>query len=401
MHAIGLLHKKLEKSVCKIHKNRLRALLQMSEGLIYGRQLTLTGIGRSIRNRAMVKHKIKRVDRVLGNKKLYEERFGIYKALAKQIIGVIGRPIILIDWSQIGENDKYYLISAAVPYGGRSLPIYEETHPKKAYNTTPTNTGFLTNLKRIIPEGCNPIIVTDAGTAFRCPWFRKVKELGWDFVGRVRGGEKFCIKNQGRWFICKELYAKAKTQAMYLGMGVLTKRSKFTCNLILAKRPPKGRHSKTKHRSLKYESNDRKHSRRAKDPWLLATSLAPELFTANNIVAIYKQRMQIEELFRDIKNQRIGFGLIKTLTRNIDRLNILLLIGTIATYAVFLLGKAAQNLSLHYQFQVNTIKYRSVLSIFNLGCQICLCRRTKIPIMTLRKTLNSMSMFMLHVGNVS
>jgi len=28
------------------------------------------------------------------------------------------------------------------------------------------------------------IIVTDAG--FRCPWFQQVREVGWDFVGRVR-----------------------------------------------------------------------------------------------------------------------------------------------------------------------------------------------------------------------
>ena len=119
------------------------------------------------------------------------------------------------------------------------------------------------------------------------------------------------------------------------------------------------------------------------------------------IISIYKKRMQIEELFRDTKSQRVGFGLKKTLTNNSKRLNILLLIGTIATYLAFIFGKTAQRLSMQYQFLPNSIKHRSVLSIFNLGCQIFLYRITKIPILKLLETINLISTFMLHMENIS
>ena len=39
-------------------------------------------------------------------------------------------------------------------------------------------------VKSVLPEGCRPIVVTDAG--FRGPWFRDVEALGWDWVGRIR-----------------------------------------------------------------------------------------------------------------------------------------------------------------------------------------------------------------------
>lgn len=397
MHATQLLHNLFGKSVGKIHKRRLKALFDTIESLLYGQELTLSGLGRSMRSQAYIRHNIKRVDRLLSNKKLQSECCIFYQELAKQVIGQTRNPIILIDWSQLGENDKSYFIRASIPYGGRSLPIYEESHPKRLYNTTPINTGFLEHLKVIIPKDCKPIIVTDAGTTFRCPWFKKVEELCWDFVGRVRGGEKFLINTKGRWLTCKEVYIQAKKQAIYLGKGMLTKRSNFICELVLAKRTSKGRHGKYHNTS---ESNDRTYARNATDPWLLATSLAPNLVSAQMIISIYKKRMQIEELFRDTKNQRIGFGLKKTLTSNNKRLNILLLIGSIAIYLAFIIGKTAQRLSIQYQFLPNAIKHRSVLSVFNLGCQIFLCGRIKIPIVKLLETINSISTFMQHTGNI-
>ena len=42
--------------------------------------------------------------------------------------------------------------------------------------------------------------------------------------------------------------------------------------------------------------------------------------------------MQIEESFRDIKGHRLGFSVSESLTRNQARLEILLLIGALATF---------------------------------------------------------------------
>ena len=49
-------------------------------------------------------------------------------------------------------------------------------------------------------------------------------------------------------------------------------------------------------------------------------------------------RMQIEESFRDTKSHRVGFNLDKSLTKNKQLLEILLLIDTLATFNTWLLG---------------------------------------------------------------
>lgn len=58
--------------------------------------------------------------------------------------------------------------------------------------------------------------------------------------------------------------------------------------------------------------------------------------------------MQIKQNFRDLKNQRWGFGLRDSKTINMQRLEILLLISNIATMVLWLLGIAAETKKLHY-----------------------------------------------------
>ncbi|WP_341751107.1 hypothetical protein [Candidatus Tisiphia endosymbiont of Sialis lutaria] len=56
-----------------IHNNRLNALLDVAEGLRYSQNLSLSAIGRNLSGDSKVKHKIKKVDRCIGNKHLYNE----------------------------------------------------------------------------------------------------------------------------------------------------------------------------------------------------------------------------------------------------------------------------------------------------------------------------------------
>ena len=88
-------------------------------------------------------------------------------------------------------------------------------------------------------------------------------------------------------------------------------------------------------------SKEEKEFRKAaRDPWLLATSL--ERHDADAVVALYAMRMQIEETFRDAKNHRFGWALRHVKTSSIERMTILLLITSLATIAVTLVGHAAE-----------------------------------------------------------
>ena len=80
--------------------------------------------------------------------------------------------------------------------------------------------------------------------------------------------------------------------------------------------------------------------------------------------------MQIEESFRDNKNQRIGLSLKETKSRNEQRLQVLLLIIAIATLLLWLVGKAAIQQARQTDYQANTVSIRRVLSLFNLGLQV-------------------------------
>lgn len=87
---------------------------------------------------------------------------------------------------------------------------------------------------------------------------------------------------------------------------------------------------------------------------------------------LYKTRMQIEEAFRDVKNSRWGFSLDEAKATNASRYENLLIIGALATVAVWLVGQAAVIKNIHRRFQANTIPTRNVLSTFYLGCRVLL-----------------------------
>jgi hypothetical protein len=81
----------------------------------------LTELGRALVSAARVKHNIKRIDRLLGNRHLALERVEVYQALAHRLVGTRSEPLIVIDWSDLTADRRWQLLRAAVPIGGRWL----------------------------------------------------------------------------------------------------------------------------------------------------------------------------------------------------------------------------------------------------------------------------------------
>lgn len=109
-----------------------------------------------------------------------------------------------------------------------------------------------------------------------------------------------------------------------------------------------------------------KHAKSATDPWLLATSLPAHRNLAKRVVAIYQQRMQIEEGFRDMKSNRFGLGFEYNNTVNPKRLAVLILLATLASLVAIIIGMAVCAANKHKRFQANTSN-RAVLSFHTLG----------------------------------
>lgn len=361
MHVIKLLHKTLTSTADSIHQVRLNALLAGVESLLNGSFLTVTALGRGVSSVALEKHNIKRMDRLLSNPHLHQERQRIYRSLCHYLCATPSRPVILVDWTDIIDRERLMLLRAALAVNGRAIPLYESIYSLKAYNTPATHKQFLDDLKLLLPADCIPIIVTDAG--FRGPWFRAVQAMGWDWIGRIRNCINYRLHSRNQWRYSQDLYYRATSKVQYLGAAELSSKCPYDCHLYLYKKPRLGRHE---NRSIVHtirHAHSRYFKKQQKDPWLIASNLAPEALAAKHIIRLYGKRMQIEECFRDIKSDRFGFGFALTRSKRIDRLNILLLIAALASLCLWWIGYAAREQGWHRHFQANTVRHTHVLSI--------------------------------------
>lgn len=368
MQATRYVFKRLATACQSIHSRRLETLLKAVESLARGRRLTLTGLGRSLESKAKVKHNIKRMDRLLGNEKLFAESQSVYGALAQMLMSGSQRPVIIVDWSELAWNQKFHLLRAAIPVGGRAMTVYEEVHPTSAHTSRRVHRRFLQTLATIVGDSCKPIVVTDAG--FRAPWFQAVEELGWDWVGRIRNTTLVCEADGSSWVSCKSLYSKANRRPQAVGAFSVTKSNPVQCFLYLYQSKKQGRVKKTTRGSRSKANQSLKVAAREREPWLIASSLPNSGAMAKKVVQFYRKRMQIEESFRDMKNRRSGFSLRDSRTNTAKRLTILMLINTLSQFAVWLIGRAGQSRQLHQGLQANTTRHKSVLSTFFIGCQL-------------------------------
>lgn len=381
MHAVKLLHKHLKKT-CSIHKKRLNCLFDIVETAMTSQYVTLTGLGRRLPGSGLIKHKIKKVDRLLGNKHLQNERIEIIKHLVRYLIKKQKTPKIIIDWSPLA--DHYYLLRASIPARGRSITIYEQSYYYTEQTNKKAHRKFLKILKNILPRDCRPVIITDAG--FRNSWFKMVELLDWDWIGRVRNKTLYRELNSNKWLYIKLLYPVATGRAAQYGQVIMAKSNPMSCFFYLYKKKAKDRKKITLQGKVCRQSTSLKCAKREREPWLIASSLS---MPANEMIQLYSKRTQIENSFRDTKNQRVGFSLNDTGTKNIERLNILLLIIFIASIGLWLIGQCAKENKYQYQFQANSNKNRDVLSNIYLGWQILFSFSSLLSSKQLKQTLDN------------
>lgn len=384
MHTISLLEKWCESNRVIGHRARLGAVVRMVKALLDGGQLALTHLGRYREGEAFMKHHIKAVDRLLGNRHLHGERAAIYSAMAHTLLARITRPLIIVDWADCEQERDWLILKAAVPLQGRAVTVYEEVHPLRHYNSPRTHRLFLRRLKEVLPGRVQPIIVTDAG--FRGPWFREVESYGWDWIGRIRNRIKYFRPETGRWCLTHSLYRKATTRVRYIGWCCLSKRHRYRCGLYLVRAYRRG---PGRPRTRKpYGTNEALYRRLHRAPWLLATSLPHTRGNGIRVMRAYARRMQIEETFRDLKNHRWGFALRYARTVHAERLEVLLLIGALASLVLWLMGLAANAHRWTRHFQANTERRRNVLSLVFLGQQLWRYPHLAVTAKELKQTFN-------------
>ena len=299
MQLMKLLHKHFKKELSFIHKIRLKSFMDVCDTATRSNKLYLTGLGRHHCNSNKTSSNIQKVDRLLGNTHLQEEREVFYKLIHSYLIKEGSTPWLHIDWSCINPRTNLYVLRASLSMSGRSIVVYEKCYPKKKENNHATHKEFLNHLKTLLPASVKPVIVTDAG--FRAPWFDYILKLGWDFVGRLRNKNLVCIDNASTWQLSATFFEQATGKPTYIGQGLLTEEGKVPAHFVLYKGKNKQRHQYNINKKISRSSKSKRHAKTNKEPWLLVTSLAYVQNEPKLAINIYRQRMRIEENIRDTK----------------------------------------------------------------------------------------------------
>ena len=394
MHTTKVLHKLLSQSVPAIHATRLNTIMVIVQALTQGARATVTSLGRGLIGKVYDKHKIKRVDRLLSNARLYQERHSIYSALTRRLLRDLSEAIIAIDWSPLCADQSWQLLRAAIPVGGRSLTLYEEVHPQSKLGNRKIQHQFLKQLATMVPATCRPIIVADSG--FKTPFFRFVeKRLGWQWVGRIRGMDFICWESEPEhWFNPKLLYPKATLIAQYLGCVKWVRSQPLCAFIILVRQAKKQRQSLTFKGQKRQSKSSLVHLRREQEPWVLVTSLSLQQRTAKQIVRIYKTRMQIEEGFRECKSVHYGLCLSQNRRMNQYRRSVLCLIAACTIFVLWCIGVAGQQTQLAKQVRVNSSSKRAPYSVIFLARLLIAQAHFRLPEKAITEALSQVKIYM-------
>lgn len=365
MRASRVLQKCLSESLEPMHQARSQVLMRAVEALIAGRRLTLMDVARSWPGAERVRAPLKAFDRLLSNRHLHGEREQVYAGMARWLLRS-AQPVIVVDWSDLKPDKSWCLLRAAVPVGGRTLPVLDMVFAGAEAGSPAAEQRFLRRLQQVVPETAKPTLVTDAG--FRRPWFRAVDAIGWHWLGRLR--HRTMVKpvdacGEDDWVPSRALYALLDRGTRDMGLMNTVQSHPWTCRVVLHRKRTKGR----KDLNLKGTPRRGKHSRKSaagqREPWLLVASPGLEL-SARQIVSLYARRMQIELSFRDLKSHRYGNAFEDSLTRSGTRIGILLLVHALANFASWLAGMACRATGLDAWLAPN-VRQRQCYSIMRIG----------------------------------
>src|SRR5881296_46824 len=254
----------------------------------------------------------KRLRRFLENRRL--DPRGVTDGLARLIFGRRGRGLwpILFDQTKSGATQA---LLAGVPFEGRALPlaVYTFDYPWQEATARSQNRLeeiFLLDVESALPVGARGVFIGDRGYA-RAALFRHCGQQGRLFVIRGRSGTR--VEHAGR--TCK--------------LGELR------C----------GRDRPRRYRGVLYQASLRVpvdivafHDPTFQEPWWLVVPPDSEaILPTETVVALYRERMQVEQSFRDFKTH-LGLRGLRLKVNIAERTGRLLLAFTMAYCLALLLG---------------------------------------------------------------
>jgi hypothetical protein len=238
----------------------------------------------------------------------------VTEGLARLIFGKRGAGLwpIVFDQTKAGSTQA---LMAGVPFQGRTLPlaVYSFEYPWKELTAKSQNwleEVFLADLEEALPEGAKAVFIGDRGYA-RASLLRRSTRMGRLYLIRGRSGTR--VEYQDRQCKLGELPVENGKAIRYC--GVLYQASERVPVDVIAYHDPS-----------------------FKEPWwLLVPAGTEEILPTKAVVALYRERMQVEHSFRDFKTH-LGLRGLKLKVRIAERTGRLLLAFCIAYCLALVLG---------------------------------------------------------------
>ena len=340
----------LEENVEGMRRSRAKSLAVIAAGAMRMNGSGVLALGRAMDGPTRPKHRIKRVDRFLGNRQIEVDL--VNEALFHQF-RPHEEPVVLADWT---DRHRFQQLVLALPRDGCAIPFYSVTVEKG--DGTGAHDGLMIEaeaealdaLGRMCGNAIRPIIIADRGFG-NTRWLGDIQNRGWQFVQRI--SREIYVETEDFNGMLYELGIRRGWKPRDWGRGTMTHRHFGPIRLVTV-----------------YEKESDK-------PWYLVTNLEGK--TPRTIINLYKRRMWIEAMFRDLKNSNWGLGMDHVRLTNEGRFDRHFLILSLAYIFLFAFGAAAESVGLAEQLKANTVEER-VLSLARIGNYFLQTAQLAIPI---------------------
>lgn len=328
----------LDSNLQEVRRSRQTTLAALVTGAMRMKGTGVLALGRAMDGPTTAKHRIKRVDRFLGNKNV--ELFEMSKALFNILRGHDKQPIVLVDWT---DRRKFEQLVFSITKDGRAMPFYAVTVKSTHFEDETTGvkikaeTEALATLGAICPADVVPIIVADKGFG-NARWLGDIQNRGWLFVQRL--SKNHYMETERHIGVLTELGIRKGYRPKDWGWGTMGEAGNGHMRLVSV------------------------YDFEAEGPWYLVTNI--EDMSANRVVKTYAKRMWIEAMFRDLKSRKWGLGIDDVRLSTVQRTACHFMVVAISYILLCAFGALAEAHNFGETLKANTVDHR-VLSLATIG----------------------------------
>lgn len=320
-----------------LHQKRQLSLANAALGLLQSGSAFLhkMGAGLAKANGLIKKHATKQIDRLLSN-----SGFNIWDISESYVPYIIGqRKVIFValDWSHFYQDSQITLSLNLITKHGRATPLLWKTIDEKQlkHNRARYEDQMLSRFKEVLPESViKVIVIADRGFADKKFFEFIEKTLGFRYLIRIKSNTTITTttEKEGRSQAANDWLLKSGRMRVMKQVKLTRKEAYLLPRFVAVKK------------------------KEMKGAWFLASNYR---VSGQKLIWLYGKRWGIEPYFRDVKDNRYGFGLSQTHIGSSERRDRLFLVMNIAYILLTLLGAAGEKEGFDRYLKVNTVKTRT------------------------------------------